>query len=256
MKISRIQLSALSQWPHWRLGPSEEKLTHAPILSCQLKGGLTNTSYLLLTPERKLKLRINSLNTRLLGIDRSLEAKIVTELAPSGICPQLLYSDPHQRYSIFEYVEGRVWGAVDFNSKQQCQRLLGLVDVFQGVKFEHTSFSYANHLNTYQGATCVGENLTHEESEQLNNFIVRFRAFESSSWVPVLSHHDLVAENIVEHEGGLSILDWEYAALGHPDFDRKCIAAKSALEKLCPNSNDIIYELMHWMNRLWEAVNK
>jgi len=42
---------------------------------------------------------------------------------------------------------------------------------------------------------------------------------DAQDWSPVLCHHDLIPENIIQGAGGLFIIDWEYASLGHPQFD-------------------------------------
>ena len=44
-------------------------------------------------------------------------------------------------------------------------------------------------------------------------------AIDNSEWTPVICHHDLVGENIIITESGPVLLDWEYAALGHPALD-------------------------------------
>ena len=35
----------------------------------------------------------------------------------------------------------------------------------------------------------------------------------------MLCHHDLIPENIIVSARGLKLIDWEYGALGHPQFD-------------------------------------
>ena len=44
-------------------------------------------------------------------------------------------------------------------------------------------------------------------------------AVDNSAWPAVICHHDLVPENIIITGDGLVLLDWEYAAMGHPALD-------------------------------------
>ncbi|MEQ8955980.1 MAG: phosphotransferase, partial [Gammaproteobacteria bacterium] len=60
---------------------------------------------------------------------------------------------------------------------------------------------------------------TPELTAEWQHFVPELEAFQQSDWTPVLTHHDLIPENIIDDGQRLYIVDWEYAALGHPQLD-------------------------------------
>ena len=80
---------------------------------------------------------------------------------------------------------------------------------------------------------------------------------DNDDWTPVICHHDLVAENIIITESGPILLDWEYAALGHPALD----AVRLFKNDLCfvgkSYDSEIIQQLailQQGMDDLWSLV--
>jgi len=79
-----------------------------------------------------------------------------------------------------------------------------------------------------------------------------------SGWTPVLCHHDLIPENILETDDGLVLLDWEYASLGHPDFDqryvRHCLDSHLEQSQGSLLSGDTLDRLIYWLVILWQKL--
>lgn len=251
-KISLLQ--ALTQWPLWPL-----PLKQAPTLVEKVPNGLTNENYLIKAQGKHYKLRINSPYSKMLGIDREREHAICDLLAPSKISPALIYSSPNYTYSVFEWVKGRTWTKNDFENPQQVQKLQQQVKTFQSVATGKsvTALDYAQHLNCYYVELMAQPNNTLISEEQL----ARYKIFaeklaqeqKSPDWPPpILTHHDITADNIIESANGPMIIDWEYAALGHPHFDALCIQKLSnSKERL----SDLLNEMLYWVETFWYALN-
>jgi len=56
-----------------------------------------------------------------------------------------------------------------------------------------------------------------------------------------------VPANVLDRGDELILIDWEYAAMGHPGIDRWSVDP-SAIDE------PFIAELMAWINRLWERL--
>lgn len=253
--MTRISLlQALTQWPLWPL-----PLKQAPSLIQKVPNGLTNESYLIKAQGKLYKLRINSPYSTMLGIDRTREHAICDLLAPHKVSPRLIYSSPNYTYSVFEWVEGRTWTKDDFDNPQQVRKLLDLVSIFQKVNAQGaiTALDYANHLNCYYTELQNQPQNTLISAQQLEQYRIFAAkladAQNSPSWPPpLLTHHDITADNIIESANGPILIDWEYAAMGHPHFDTLCINKLShSKEKL----SDLLAEMLYWVETFWYALN-
>ena len=78
-------------------------------------------------------------------------------------------------------------------------------------------------------------------------FEARLADFDRGPWTACLVHHDLIPANVLEASSGLYLIDWEYAAPGHPDIDRWSIDPATSREPF-------VAELMGWINDLWERL--
>ena len=82
-------------------------------------------------------------------------------------------------------------------------------------------------------------------------------AIDEAKWRPVICHHDLVPENIIINDFGVFILDWEYAAIGHPGLDRLrlCGLIDDAHRDKAATVKPLM-QLQQTMDQLWLAVQK
>jgi len=71
----------------------------------------------------------------------------------------------------------------------------------------------------------------------------------------VICHHDMVPENIIETDRGLFIIDWEYAALGHPGLDfLRLYGADYIINHQQQESLQALLQVKQAMDKLWLAV--
>lgn len=240
--------NALKEWELWSNGIDQQ-----PKIEYRLEGGLTNESHVLSLRDRKIKIRLNSKISNVLGIDRQQEEEIIRTLEPTGITPKLLYNDPSYRYSIFEFIEGRVWSSRDYADKAQQQRLHDHVNTFKKIVPNCAPRNYSEYLLHYWNQLKDKNiQLSMEERESILEFL-EILEIRLPSWPKfALSHHDLIPENIIENAEGLHIIDWEYAAIGHPSLDKRTI------ENICHyqsgEANDLLDRLIFWLDKLWRQL--
>lgn len=235
---------ALETWREWGL-----ELRERPRLVGPVPGGLTNRNYRLNAPGagHDLLLRIHHPRSESLGIDRSAERIILTHVGEHGIGRPALYWDPSARFTVFEWMEGRAWTPADFARADQRARLWPLLERLAKVSPDLPRRRYHAYLCHYWQQLDRGDVVEHELRESWQAFEPRLRAFDRSDWPARLVHHDLVPANVLDTGGRLLLIDWEYAALGHPDIDVWSVAPERCGEPF-------VAELMGWVNALWERL--
>ena len=245
---SRCLLSfVVKSWPDWGLGFSNQ-----PTIICPLSNGRTNRSYVLDgDQQKKYILRLNHPKPKSLGINRQHEKVILETLNTTGISPKMYFSASDFSYTVLEYLPGTVWTQADFRSATQRSKLYRLIDQYQQEQPEVRCFDYVQYLQNYWSQLIKGQP---RKAAQLRNkwqtFIPRLRLFQKNQKKWLLVHHDLVPENIIEHEGRLKIIDWEYAGLGFSDLDKTSVDLKGRLFQ----RRTIARELVQWIDTLWWAV--
>lgn len=241
--------SALKEWQRWQL-----ELDCVPQILNRLASGRTNISYLIASSGRKFKLRLNSPVSKNLGIDRECEAKICETISPLGIAPKLLYSHPQYRYSVFEFVEGRVWTKNDISNHQNKERVADLISRYQTLGSATSSLNclqarnYVEYFLGYEQQ--VLDKLSTKEEKAYTQFKDNLIEWQSSEPSVRLCHHDLMPENIIEDKDDIYILDWEYAAVGCGDLDFLSIEYRSKI------NDEFSKEIFRWLNTLWEKIPK
>lgn len=234
----------LETWPHWGLD-----LIERPRLIAPVRGGLTNFNYRLAAPGygQDLLLRINHPEPGRLGISRSAERIILAEVAAHGIGRPALYWDPTDRFSVFEWLEARPWVPADFASPPQRARLQPLLERLAGLTPDLPRRHYHAYLAHYWRQIEQTGLANHQLRRSWQDFEPRLLAFDSDDWPACLVHHDLVPANVLDTGAHLILIDWEYAAVGHPEIDLWSVDPESCREPF-------IAEMMGWINALWKRL--
>lgn len=235
---------ALDTWPDWCMGLSGRPSVIAPV-----PGGRTNLSYQLQAPglPYELLLRLNNPRGESLGIQREHEERILETVAAAGITRGAGYWSPDYRFTVFRHIDARTWSARDLLNPHQRRRLLEMLARVHQLQPETPRRHYAHYLDHYWQQLDSAGVIDSALARAWKEFRPRLRAFDRSGWQPVLTHHDLIPENILETDERLYLIDWEYAAVGHPDIDRWCLDPSLVLDPF-------VHELAQWTNELWERV--
>lgn len=236
--------TALATWREWPL-----PITDAPRVLGPIEGGRTNRSFRLRAPglNDDLLLRLNNPRGPRLGIDRAQEAAILDTVAEAGLTRGACYWSPQRDFTVFPHIDGRTWSDADFQDPRQRRRLMECLGAAQVLAPGTPRRSYTAYLDHYwqqlENAGAIDAALA--SSWWL--FRETLVAFDRSDWPAVLTHHDLIPENVLETGDRLYLIDWEYAAVGHPDIDRWCIDPTLVREPF-------VHELARWTNALWERI--
>ena len=138
-------------------------------------------------------------------------------------------------------------GVADFEDPGQVARLWQMLDRLHDIESPGPRRAYHAYLLDYwQRLERAG--LTDPElARAWRSFEPRLRAFDRGDWPVRLVHHDIIPDKILETPEGLCLIDWEYAAPGHPDIDVWTVDPASVGEPF-------VAEMMAWINGLWERL--
>jgi len=207
--------SALSRWHDFGIGNSA-----APRCIRELGGGLTNRSYLVAAGDRHWVLRLNSEHDERYGIDRERERHILEKVVDAGLAPEVAYCAPDYSLLLSEWVDGRHLPDPPDARGPMLARLRALVRKIHAVEVDLPVEDYYRHAERYwQILTRSGIRLPDELHAARRTIAEERELAFGSDRTACLCHRDLNPGNIIECEGELVVLDWEYAAKGWPPID-------------------------------------
>jgi thiamine kinase len=208
-RVEELLELTLSDWQSW----SASK----PVVVGTLQGGRTNNSFLIEAGSLQAVLRINAENSQCLGIDRRREADILSLLQPVGCIPKIYLMN--DQVLVSEFIIGHQWTDDYLKSTGNLEKITQLLNKIQAISLPENSQRrrYVDYCQHY--IQQLPESRQASETSVIKELISVAEQVDQGGWVPVISHHDLVPENLIETEQGLFILDWEYAAYGHPAID-------------------------------------
>ncbi|MDZ7790837.1 MAG: phosphotransferase [Xanthomonadales bacterium] len=234
----------IDSWPDWRLA-----LTSRPQVIGRVPAGRTNRNYRITAPGRPedLLLRVNHPAPRKLGIDRERERRILERTHSAGIGRPFLYWEPEHRFVVFPWLSGRAWTRADLDKPAQRARLWPMIDALHAIAPEEPRRRYHAYLLDYWRQLEQAGEIDPALARAWQAFEPRLKAFDESPWPACLVHHDMIPDNILETPDRLYLIDWEYAAPGHPDIDVWSVDPDAVREPF-------VAEMMGWINDLWERL--
>lgn len=207
----------LSNWQAWQT--EKGAIASQPQVLRELLGGKTNRSFLVASDAFRAVVRVNAANSEDLGIDRDRERKILQRLQPTGYVPKLFFSS--DQVLVSDYCEGRQWTQADLAADINRRAVNAMLEQIQSIAvLDLPPRNYVDYCSAYIGQldqSQLDQSLV--DGALFETILSAARAIDNSDWKAVISHHDLVAENILVTADGLILLDWEYAAMGHPALD-------------------------------------
>lgn len=215
--------AVLARWADW--GPA---FSAPPRLVRELGGGLTNRSYLIDTGDDRFVLRLASPHAALFGIDRQREYRILAAAAAAGIAPPVHYHSVDQGILISSYVDGLPYAPR--SPADAASTLVALAGRIHALSVILPVEDYYAHAERYRhrveaaaitlpaALVALGEQVRAEQA----------RGCAEPDMVRVC-HRDLNRANIIDRDGRLYVIDWEYATRGATAFDFAALVAEWGL---------------------------
>ena len=159
-------------------------------------------------------LRVNNPDASQLGVNRQTEIAILKKLQSTDFVPRFYFAD--SGFLVREYIEGFALDDASITDPDIKKQIENALKVIQSVKF--TDLDPRNY-EAYCREYCNQLSPVYLDKTIRQALFQIARNIDTQNWTPVLCHHDLIPENIIMNSRGLFIIDWEYASLGHPQFD-------------------------------------
>lgn len=244
-----ILKETLANWEQWTTY-AERPLRQAPELVQELTGGRTNKTFLVATGDFKAVIRVNSPISEQLGIDRRREAQILSLLDPTGIIPKVFFITDEVLVS--DYIEGQNVTGQSLKNTAAMEALSSTLRKVQAIAMPgEVPRNYLQYCRGYLDQL-VDSCVSLEVKQEIESIAI---TVDEGDWQPVICHHDLVPQNMIENTRGVYIIDWEYAALGHPGLDfLRLYGVDFATSGGQENVLQPLFKLQQAMDKLWLAV--
>jgi thiamine kinase-like enzyme len=183
----------------------------------RLLGGITNANYFVDLGDEQVVVRLAGEHTELLGIDRRLETAANNLASSIGIAPEVLLFSEGENWLVTRYLPGRpippdelarepMIGAVASTLRRlhAAGSIEAVFDPFTIVRTYHETASTRGVEEPFDFATAT----------TVLDKISAVRPFRAIAFC----HNDYLNGNFI-YDGGVRIVDWEYAGMGDPFFD-------------------------------------
>jgi thiamine kinase-like enzyme len=205
-----------------------------PVEISSLGSGSVNASYRVGRAGRLHVLRIAGAGP-LEALDRAWESRVLDVASAAGLAPKIEYSDPLAGILVARWVGGRSWSPAEARSRENTGRIAFLVRRIQAQPMPAAPrmMSPAAWIDHYASRGCAAAQPSRARADALLAALAGFPAA-----TPVLCHSDLHRMNLIDSDGSLVALDWEYSHVSDPLWD---LAGWSSNNDLGP---DLRHELL------------
>ena len=191
-----------------------------PVSIQPLTNGITNANYRVDVDDRAFVVRIPGASTELLAIDRANELHNGRIAAVLGIGPAILHHFPDSGATVAEFLHGRPMSNDTLQEPGMPTRIAATLRVLHGGPRFLRDFHMPSLAERYRA---LGEQRGYRLPAGYGS---RRRSIERISSVlagrgraTVPCHNDLLADNYIEQDGRLRVVDWEYSGNGDPTFE-------------------------------------
>ena len=195
-----------------------------------LTGGLTNTNYKVTTPSGAFVVRISGKDTGLLAIDRANEVHNTRCASECGVGARFVAALPEHDALVLEFIDGQVMTAEELRRGDR----LGLVAA--ACRRLHTARRFLTDFDMFRiqrGYLEIVRQRGFRLPDRYEAFEPQVRALEEAMRVrpepTVPCNNDLLAENLIEANGEVRLIDYEYSGNNEPSFELGNIWSESNL---------------------------
>ncbi len=195
-----------------------------------LAGGLTNTNYKVTTPHGAYVVRISGKDTGLLAIDRENEVHNTIAAAETGVGAPVVAALPEHDALVLEFLDGEV---MDAEKLRRGDRLESIADSCRRLHGGRRFLQDFDMFEIQRGYLNVCTERGFRFPERYHEFEPQVRALEEAMRVrseqTVPCNNDLLAENFIEVDGAMRLIDYEYSGNNEPSFELGNVWSESNL---------------------------
>lgn len=202
------------------------------LTATRLGHGLSNHTWLLRSPNEAVVVR----QWRRLDGTRRLRPEFETSIwraaAARNLAPEIRWADVAQGLVAAEFLsDARTWTDEDFAAVDNWPRLSRLLSRFNDLSHPLPKYSPLAAAQRYT-RMLAGTQLTPWETAEREELLSLAAQHERDNPAAVICHNDLLPANVLElPDGGLRLIDFEYAGRGSCLFDWATVAAFGDLDE-------------------------
>lgn len=186
----------------------------------RLSGGLTNTNFKVTVDGDPFFVRIPGEGTDLLAVDRQNEYHNAQAAAECGVGPRIVHYLPERNVMVLEFLEGTTMSNAELNKPGMPGRIAHAIKRLHAGRRFLTDFDMFR-LTEYYLKVCSEREIRIPDGYRARmptiGLIESAMAAEPLPTVPC--HNDLLAENYMEVDGDLRLIDFEYSGNNDPCFE-------------------------------------
>ena len=194
----------------------------------ELGGGITNHNYIVMVnggPGNagggKYVLRVPGQGTDMF-IDREVERDCMVQVAKAGVGPEVVHQIDPEGALVIDFVEGEI-----MHPETMAGHPERLKQAVETVKVFHTQAVFKNQIKIFdmlRRYTRIARDNNTPMPPELESLLLEMENIEKATAVDppadVACHNDLLSENfIIDADGKMWIIDWEYGGMTDPFFD-------------------------------------
>jgi thiamine kinase-like enzyme len=195
-----------------------------------LAGGLTNTNFKVTTPGGRYVVRISGKDTGLLAIDRENEAHNTIAAAETGVGAQVVAVVPEHDALVLAFIDGEVMDAEKLRRGDRLESIAAACRRLHGGRRFLQDFDM---FDIQRGYVRVVQEQGFRQPDRYAEFEPAVRELERAmrerSEPAVPCNNDLLAENFIEADGTMRLIDYEYSGNNEPAFELGNIWSESNL---------------------------
>jgi thiamine kinase-like enzyme len=195
-----------------------------------LAGGLTNTNYRVTTPDGCYVVRISGKDTGLLAIDRANEIHNTIAAAETGVGAPVVAALPEHDALVLEFLDGEV---MDSEKLRRGDRLDAIASACRQLHGGRRFLQDFDMFAIQRGYVEVVQSRGFRLPDRYLEFEPRVRELEHAmrmrSEPTVPCNNDLLAENFIEVDGAMRLIDYEYSGNNEPSFELGNVWSESNL---------------------------
>jgi thiamine kinase-like enzyme len=195
-----------------------------------LAGGLTNTNYRVTTPDGCYVVRISGKDTGLLAIDRANEIHNTIAAAETGVGAPVVAALPEHDALVLEFLDGEVMDAEKLRRGDRLEAIASACRKLHGGRRFLQDFDM---FAIQRGYVEVVQSRGFRLPDRYLEFEPRVRELEHAmrarSEATVPCNNDLLAENFIEVDGAMRLIDYEYSGNNEPSFELGNVWSESNL---------------------------
>ena len=210
-----------------------------PVSIRPLTNGLTNANYRVDVDDLAFVVRIPGASTELLAIDRANELHNARVAATLGIGPAVLHHFPDNGATVMEFLHGRPMTNATLQEPGMPGRIAATLRALHGGPRFLRDFDMLGLADGYLGVI-EPRGFPLPSGFRARRPVIREigAALDVRPLSSVPCHNDLLADNFIEQDGRLRLLDWEYSGNGDPAFElgnscRELDYDEGRVEELC-----------------------